>query len=520
MKRDEDMGPHHRGDEFQTDDEENQAQRVCEDDSETDSEDKKSPSRCHSRISTDSETQMWPQSYRVSMDMVSVTPPSISFLKGTNATGITSSFTYKRSQLSDSNSPLSRPFLPEHISDKEFPTSTLPADVSASRRSHSTCNEFSQGENKSSLVQATINGTNVLCGISLLTTPYALKESGWSGIILLSIIAIICYYTATLLRKCLESSPGLHTYPDIGQAAFGRPGRIATSILLYLELYAACVEFIIMMADNLSTVFPNTSMNFAGMHLDSNQTFSLISTLVVLPTVWLRDLSLLSYLSVGGLGASALLGLCLLWVGVVDKVGFHPTGTVLDLANLPVAVGIFGFGFSGHSVFPNIYTSMKDPSKFSSVLQTSFIFVWFLNAAVALCGYLMFGDSVKSQFTLNMPSELLASKIAVWTTVVTPMAKYALLITPVASSLEELVPSTQLNPYFVSLVVRTILVFSTLVVGLTLPFFGYLMALIGSLLAMIVAVILPCVFYLIILHEQVNKLQFNTLYSLVLYRLA
>jgi hypothetical protein len=32
-------------------------------------------------------------------------------------------------------------------------------------------------------------------------------------------------------------------------------------------------------------------------------------------------------------------------------------------------------------------------------------------------GYTMFGEKTESQFTLNLPQDLVASKVAVWTTV-------------------------------------------------------------------------------------------------------
>lgn len=38
---------------------------------------------------------------------------------------------------------------------------------------------------------------------------------------------------------------------------------------------------------------------------------------------------------------------------------------------------------------------------------------------VAVMGFAMFGESTESQFTLNMPTNLVSSKIAVWTTVTT-----------------------------------------------------------------------------------------------------
>lgn len=71
---------------------------------------------------------------------------------------------------------------------------------------------------------------NVLCGVGILSTPYAAKEGGWLGISILLLFGLLSLYTGLLLRRCLDSRPGLETYPDIGQAAFGTFGRVAISV--------------------------------------------------------------------------------------------------------------------------------------------------------------------------------------------------------------------------------------------------------------------------------------------------
>ena len=75
-----------------------------------------------------------------------------------------------------------------------------------------------------------ITGVNVLCGVGVLTTPYALREGGWLGIGILLIFSVVSWYTGILLRRCLDSQEGLATYPDIGQAAFGKTGRLLISV--------------------------------------------------------------------------------------------------------------------------------------------------------------------------------------------------------------------------------------------------------------------------------------------------
>ncbi|XP_039145241.1 amino acid transporter AVT1B-like [Dioscorea cayenensis subsp. rotundata] len=549
MKTDEEMGLDRGGVELETDDEENQARQDNTDYSPSSSSSAfstttttSSPRLCEPSDDGDHEssTFIWPQSYRQSIDMmsnvsVSVQSPNLvgSVLRG-GSSWLSNSFArpgsvfrggsslvgspFARTDEASLDKPLIRPQIP--YPDQHYlpapPDCRTPIDNAVVRKP--SFKELPPSP-ECSTAQAIVNGLNVLCGVGLLTTPYAVKEGGWLGMLLLLGFGSISFYTGILLKRCLDSSPELQTYPDIGQAAFGRTGRLCISVILYLELYACCVEYIILVGDSLSSMFPNAHLNYLGFVLNSQQLFAITTAFLVLPTVWLRDLSLLSYLSAGGVTASVIAVLCLLWVGTVDKVGFHPGGTPLDLANLPVALGLYGFCFSGHSVFPNIYSSMRTPSEFPSVMFYCFLICTIVYSGVAVLGYMMFGEFTKSQFTLNLPPEFVASKLAIGTTVVNPLSKYALTMTPVALSLEEILPSNhQSRP--VVLVIRTLLVLSTLIVALKVPYFGFVMALLGSIFTMLVALILPCACYLSIQRRSTNYLQVSLCVWIILVGVA
>lgn len=75
-----------------------------------------------------------------------------------------------------------------------------------------------------------VPGINVICGIGTLAVPSAVHEGGWLSLLLLLLFCIISFYTGILLKRCLEGSPGLKTYPDIGQAAFGISGRLVIAV--------------------------------------------------------------------------------------------------------------------------------------------------------------------------------------------------------------------------------------------------------------------------------------------------
>ncbi|WOL20264.1 hypothetical protein Cni_G29068 [Canna indica] len=163
----------------------------------------------------------------------------------------------------------------------------------------------------------------------------------------------------------MDSNPQARTYPDIGEIAFGRWGRLLVSVFLYLELYLVATEFLILEGDNMEKLFPREDdFDVAGIRVGGKQGYILVGALVILPTTWLRSLDVLSLVSLGGVLASIGVVVSVLWGGFTG-VGFREKGVLINWSGIPTAVSLFGFCYAGHSVFPTIYTGMKDKKRFS-----------------------------------------------------------------------------------------------------------------------------------------------------------
>lgn len=178
----------------------------------------------------------------------------------------------------------------------------------------------------------------------------------------------MCAYTAHLLGKCLERNKTLRNYSDIGNDAFGTIGKNIASTFVYLEVFMALVSFTIAVNDNLATIFTGKHLSISWIHqLSTSQFLTIVVVIIALPTVWLKDLSKISFLSIVGILCSFLIYISVVYITIFGGIKANKSIPVLQIQNIPAISGLYIFSFSTHVVFPDIYKSMKDPSKFTKV---------------------------------------------------------------------------------------------------------------------------------------------------------
>ncbi|KAM7253185.1 hypothetical protein ACFE04_025803 [Oxalis oulophora] len=371
-----------------------------------------------------------------------------------------------------------------------------------------TINDHHHGEANSSFLHAVINMIGMLLGLGQLSTPYALQKGGWSSAFLLVGLGAISAYTSHLLGLCLEKNPKSRSYADIGHNAFGNKGRILATTFIYMEIFMALVSYTISLHDNIITVFAGTQLELSwALKLSTSQLLTLIAVLVALPSLWLRNLSSISFLSSAGILMSIMIFLSVVFTALLGFVKTNHGIPILKLENIPAISGLYIFSYAGHIVFPNLYKAMKDPTKFTKVSIVSFASVTALYATLAFLGASMFGEKVNSQITLSMPRNLILTKIALWATVLTPMTKYALEFAPFAMQLEHSLPSSLSgrSKMIIRGTVGSFLLLVILALALSVPYFEYVLSLTGSLVSVCICIILPCAFYVKLNWARISK---------------
>ncbi|KAK8115009.1 Transmembrane amino acid transporter [Apiospora kogelbergensis] len=374
---------------------------------------------------------------------------------------------------------------------------------------------------QSTLPQTVVNSTNVLIGVGLLSLPIGLRYAGWlCGMIALALCAAVTSWTARILSRCMDLDPTVITFSDIAYISFGRKARVITSVLFTLELLAACVALIVLFADSLDLLLPDTL---------TVTEWKIVCTIILIPLQF-APLRVLSFTSFVGIVCVFSIAIIVIVDGLLKPTSpgslIQPAITYIFPENwltLPLSFGLLMSPWGGHSVFPNIYRDMRHPYRYKEAVGITFTFTYLIDAAVAVVGYIMFGDGVRDAITSNLLRttgypQALNVMLVIFISII-PLTKIPLNAQPIVTTLELLAGlRTQVvaddsmlvgrSSVFrgimkISLRIFTLVFF--LVIAIAFPAFDTIMAFMGSALCYTICVTLPLAFYLKLFGHELSK---------------
>jgi len=196
------------------------------------------------------------------------------------------------------------------------------------------------------------------------------------------------------------------------------------------------------MADHLVIVFPFLSRS----------SWAVVSVAVLYPTALTDKLHVLSYLSLVGIATTFFLLVVLLETGFFGEaseesksgsfasIEWDKIEAVGSFQGIIYSLGLQMVGFAGHTAFPTVYDSLKEKNRFADLLNIDYAFCFILYFIMGFGGYLLYTNDTKEEVTLNFyqryPSNILV-KVCVWTIIINPTTKFALMLNALASVFED-----------------------------------------------------------------------------------
>ena len=169
----------------------------------------------------------------------------------------------------------------------------------------------------------------------------------------------------------------------------------------------------------------------------------------------------------------------------------------------PVGFGIIVFSYCAHPVFPSVEASMRRPEQFNRMLNCSFLLAAVVKGCLGAFMVLRFGADTAQVATVNIADSVVFSRTSTILVVLNVLLAIPLVMFVVNVSFEDaFIPyfprlNRDSNYYWVWLLVtRPLLIGIALVVAVSVPFFGLIMGVVGSLTGTCLCFLFPCYFHL------------------------
>uniref|UniRef100_A0A8C9XNK5 Solute carrier family 38 member 5 n=1 Tax=Sander lucioperca TaxID=283035 RepID=A0A8C9XNK5_SANLU len=159
-------------------------------------------------------------------------------------------------------------------------------------------NPFTDG--KTSFGMSIFNLSNAIMGSGILGLAFAMSNTGIIlFLILLLSIAILSAYSIHLLLKS-AGVVGIRAYEQLGNRAFGAPGKMLAAIIITIHNIGAMSSYLFIVKSELPLViqsFLGKYENTGEWFLNGNYLIMIVSVLIILPLAMMKQLGYLGYTS-------------------------------------------------------------------------------------------------------------------------------------------------------------------------------------------------------------------------------
>ncbi|KAL0978334.1 hypothetical protein UPYG_G00169140 [Umbra pygmaea] len=286
---------------------------------------------------------------------------------------------------------------------------------------------FTDFEGKTSFGMSVFNLGNAIMGSGILGLSYAMANTGVVlFLVLLTVVAVLSSYSIHLLLKS-SGIVGIRAYEQLGQRAFGTPGKMAAGIAITLQNIGAMSSYLYIVKYEFPLViqaFLGVAKSSGEWYLNGNYLVVLISVTVILPLALMKQLGYLGYTS-----GFSLCCMVFFLISVIYKkfhtpcpfIDFNSQNTTVNFAAVSndtrgynpsctpkmvnlnsqtaYTIPILAFAFVCHPEVLPIYTELKNPSKkkMQHVSNISIVVMYTMYFLAALFGYLTFYGEVESE---------------------------------------------------------------------------------------------------------------------------
>lgn len=283
---------------------------------------------------------------------------------------------------------------------------------------------FTDFEGKTSFGMSIFNLSNAIMGSGILGLAYAMSNTGIILFItLLLCIALLSAYSIHLLLKS-AGVVGIRAYEQLGNRAFGQPGKMLAAIIITVHNIGAMSSYLYIVKSELPLViqaFHDNKQHTDLWYMNGNYLIIIVSALIILPLALMKQLGYLGYTS--GFSLSCMV---FFLISVVYKKfnipclfdsnnGTTPVNYTFSSLNEKDAtceaklltinseaaytIPIIAFAFVCHPEVLPIYTELRNANKkrMQAVANVSILAMFVMYLLTALFGYLTFYTRVEPE---------------------------------------------------------------------------------------------------------------------------